>query len=274
MSDEEPLHTPDEFEDPEGSGEKQDPDLADPLSAYETTTKTLRELWAPWMCRKGTGRYVDIVFFGRKVGGVPEPAVDAYRALEAALRATGYEPKSRWAYNCRRIGGTDSYSLHSAGIAIDIDPALNPYSEGERYSGKLKPHHVAAVLAIKNSAGDSVWSWGGNWAKPDRMHFQLNQGPRRVDIAGVDKSGEPAVALMVDEEAGMLGKGAKGKAVVEFQTRLVTWDAAALAVSGVDGSYGDETAAAVRRFQEAQDLEQTGRIDGVTAALLLAMHRG
>ena len=100
------LHIPDEFLEPESAAENQDPDLETPWFISATSTRTLRELWAPWMCRKGTGRFVDIDFFGKKIGGVPEPAVDAYRALESALRTTGYEPQSRWAYNCRKIAGT------------------------------------------------------------------------------------------------------------------------------------------------------------------------
>ena len=72
----------------------------------------------------------------------------------------------------------------------------------------------------------------------------------------------------------MLGNGAKGKAVAEFQTRLVARDASALPVAGIDGRYGNETAAAVRRFQEDHGLEPTGTIDGVTAAVLLAEYSG
>ena len=103
---------PPEFLEPEGDAERQDPDLV-----LETTSATLRALWKEWMCRRGDGSFADVEFFGRKIGGVPTPAVDAYQALEVALRSAGYKPDSRWAYNCRLIEGTDQPSLHSAGIA-------------------------------------------------------------------------------------------------------------------------------------------------------------
>jgi hypothetical protein len=258
---------PEEFLDPEGTGEEQDPDLSVEETELEASSTTLRKLWAQWMCRKGSGRYADVEFFGKKIGGVPEPAVDAYRALEMALVATGYQPKSRWAYNCRKIANTSSYSLHSAGIAIDIDPKENPYTSGDKYAGKLKPNHVSAVLGIKNQFGDSVWSWGGNWKKPDRMHFQLDQGPLRVDVDWKTVPGEPP-AGEISEEGNVLGDGSEGKAVVEFQNRILAWDPDALPKWGADGDYGNETITAVKRFQEEQGLEPTGNIDGVTAALL------
>jgi len=282
---------PDEFLDPEGSGEEQDDDFAVEETELEATSATLRTLWAQWMCRKGSGQYTDVTFFGKKIGGVPEPAVDAYRALEMALTTAGYQPRSRWAYNCRKIAGTNRYSLHSAGIAVDIDPKQNPYTSGDKYSGTLKATHVAAVLAIKNRLGDSVWSWGGNWNKPDRMHFQLNEGPLRVDVDWATVSGEPpsgatsparatasagttakagatASAGTAAKDGNVLGDGSKGKAVVEFQSRILDWDPEALPKYGADGDYGNETIAAVKRFQKEQGLDASGTIDGVTAALL------
>jgi peptidoglycan hydrolase-like protein with peptidoglycan-binding domain len=266
---------PEEFVDPEGDGEIQDPELG-----FETTTSRLRSLWAPWMCRQGSGRFANPSFFGKGIGGVPAPAVDAFRALEATLRATGYEAQSRWAYNCRMIASSNKPSLHSAGIAVDIDPKDNPYTTGDPFSGKLTREQVAAVLAIKNSKGRSVWSWGGNWRKPDRMHFQLDQGPDAVDVDWSTVPGgavlaaasgmAPAESRPTDEEGNVLRNGASGKAVEFFQARLLAWNEEALPEWGADGDFGDETTEWVRKFQTAAGLEATGVVDGVTAALLHA----
>jgi hypothetical protein len=110
---------------------------------------------------------------------VPTPAVDAFRALEAALGSSGYVPRSCWSYNCRLIAGTDQPSLHSAGIAVDIDPSENPYTDGDPFAGKLRPQQVAAAMAIRSMKAARIWSWGGHWLKPDRMHFQLDQAQPR-----------------------------------------------------------------------------------------------
>jgi hypothetical protein len=265
---------PAEFLDPEGDAESQDPELV-----FEATTSTLRKLWADWMCRKGGGEYVDIRFFGRKVGGVPAPAVDAYQALELALRSSGYDPKSCWAYNCRLIAGTNKRSLHSAGIAVDIDPKQNPFTEGDPFSGKVQPHHVEAALSIRNGKGVRVWSWGGNWDKPDRMHFQLDQGPKAVDVdwstvPGGEK-GEPSGGKSkpaMEEDELVLSSGVKNEAVKRFQECLLAWNPEALPKHGADGDFGAETVEWVGKFQTAFGLEKTGKIDGVTAGLLATLH--
>ena len=264
---------PPEFLEPEGDAERQDPDLV-----FETTSATLRTLWKEWMCRRGDGTFVDVEFFGRRIGGVPTPAVDAYRALEVALRSSGYRPDSRWAYNCRLIEGTDQPSLHSAGIAVDIDPDENPYTEGDPFAGKFGPDHVAAALAIRNNDGARVWSWGGHWNKPDRMHFQLDRGPTAVDVdwdtvPGGRPEGAEAGAIDVKEEEMVLSKGTKSPAVKRFQECLLAWDSKALPKDGADGVFGSETVDWVGRFQKSFGLDKTGVIDGVTAALLVAQEK-
>ena len=260
-----PADVPEEFLAPEGDAELQDPELM-----FEATTSSLRRMWADWMCKKGSGTYSDPKIFGQTIGTVPTVAVDAFKALEAAITAAGFKPKARaWAYNCRKIGGSNNYSLHSAGIAIDIDPKDNPYTHGDRYSGTIKEPHVRAVLAIKNSAGKSVWSWGGNWSKPDRMHFQLDQAPNAVDVDwSTVPGGGAAAAITNDEEGQVLTTDSGGKAVVHFQNALLTWKPDSLPKYGADGDYGNETITAVKAFQKEYGLEETGNIDGVTAVLL------
>jgi hypothetical protein len=278
------AETPAEFADPEGTAELWDPELA-----YETSSARLRDLWADWKCADGPGRFANPEFFGKRIGGVPRVAVDAFEALETALKATGYKPHSRWAYNCRKIKGSDAFSLHSYGIAIDIDPADNPFTEGDPFAGKLQPIHVKAVLAIRNAKGKVVWSWGGNWRKPDRMHFQIDQGPDDVDIdwltvAGASKrtsaltnAGPAAAAEEADrsrqndeKEEAVLVRDSEGPAVEYFQQRLLAWRSDVLPEWGADGHFGAETEAAVAAFQSAYGLDSTGRIDGITAALLQA----
>ncbi len=264
---------PPEFADPEANAEELDPKFG-----IETSTASLRNLWSAWRCNEGSGRFGNPMIYGKSVGGVAKPAVDAFLALEAALKATGYQATSRWSFNCRKIGKSTKYSLHSYGIAIDIDPRENPFTEGDRYSGKLQRRHVDAVLAIKNKRGQSVWSWGGSWRKPDRMHFQINRGPNDVDVNWATvlggKSGSvqatvgAAIADPEVEEDNVLTRGATGAAVTHFQKRLLAWNGAALPKHQADGDYGQETVDWIKTYQKAAELEVTGNIDGVTAALL------
>lgn len=145
-------------------------------------TYQLRSWWANYRCGAGSA-WSKPLFYGRPIGKVPIVTLSAYKALEAALRNTGYNATNVWSYNCRYIAGTSLLSLHSYGIAIDIDPAYNLFSAGYAFSGKLKEQHVEAVEAIENYYGDQVWSWGGRWPySKDRMHFQLNVPPTRAII--------------------------------------------------------------------------------------------
>lgn len=84
----------------------------------------------------------------------------------------------------------------------------------------------------------------------------------------IDEINRQAVAGDVEDEMS-LRPGDQGAAVRKFQEALLGWSAQALPRYGADGDFGGETETWVRRFQNSQDLPQTGVIDGVTAALLL-----
>jgi hypothetical protein len=66
-------------------------------------------------------------------------------------------------FNIRPMKGTRSTpSLHSWGIAIDVDAAWN---------GFRKP--VTMDPAIAKCFKDAGFDWGGDWNPKDGMHFQL-----------------------------------------------------------------------------------------------------
>lgn len=65
-------------------------------------------------------------------------------------------------FNIRMKKTGQSLSLHSWGLAIDINAAWNAYG--------AKPTMSAELVKCFTDAG---FTWGGNWAKPDGMHFEL-----------------------------------------------------------------------------------------------------
>lgn len=234
-----------------------------PVEKRLVPTSKLREWWAPYRCKMG-GEWADPLFFGQPIGGVPAVAVEAFRALEDALRRSGYQPESRWAYNCRPIAGTTAWSLHAYGIAIDIDPAANPFSTGDPFAGRLKPHHVEAVEALRSKGGRQLWAWGGRWTgRKDRMHFQLNVPPD--DCAPLDLPD-------TEEEVVLTASPTKRNAVVLLQSRLNAW-AQYWTRGGIpplvtDGVFGAKTEEYVRHFQHAMGLPVTGQADATTLSLL------
>jgi hypothetical protein len=135
--------------------------------------------------------------------------VEAYGALEMALGATGYVPKSRWAYNFRGISGAictcavyGKCSLHGEGIAVDIDPTENPYIATSTFSWsktKFNSEQIEAVKAIKNTDGEQMWDWGGWWNTiKDYMHFELQVGPSSCKVDWTTVKGYKKDEMLVE----------------------------------------------------------------------------
>ncbi|MDQ3430804.1 MAG: M15 family metallopeptidase, partial [Actinomycetota bacterium] len=100
--------------------------------------------------------------------------------------AKSMEANNSSAFNCRTVSGTSTWSQHSYGRAIDINPVQNPYvrgsvvqpDRGRRYLDRddvrrgmiVQPGPVrwAFVKLID-------WRWGGNWSSSkDYQHFSAN----------------------------------------------------------------------------------------------------
>lgn len=67
-------------------------------------------------------------------------------------------------FNVRKKRGLKSMSLHSWGIAIDINAAWNGLGKTPTMSAKLVKCFT-----------DCGFEWGGTWSRKDGMHFQLNR---------------------------------------------------------------------------------------------------
>src|SRR5215470_2018888 len=174
------------------------------------TTAQQRELWKQFECNQDAMTVID---FGPDRVRVAPPAVDAFRALASVLLAHGYQIRvdDTDSYNCRAIKGGTGKSLHSYGIALDINWNTNPFKETPddrtvRFSTKsaqseraqdvkvgvadtdMTPDMIEDVLAIKTKNGQRVFEWGGNWKdRKDAMHFELDVSPAELQ-AGIDWS--------------------------------------------------------------------------------------
>ncbi len=87
------------------------------------------------------------------------------------------------AFNYRAVAGSKTLSMHSYGLAVDINPLLNPYVKsdgsisppsGEEYAdrkkdfpGKIGHDDLCYKLFIERG-----WTWGGDWkGSKDYQHF-------------------------------------------------------------------------------------------------------
>ena len=66
-------------------------------------------------------------------------------------------------FNIRAKRGATSFSLHSWGLAIDVNAAWNQFGKEATLS--------EGFIKCFTKAG---FDWGGIWHKPDGMHFQLS----------------------------------------------------------------------------------------------------
>ncbi len=180
--------------------------------AVLTGTRRKREAWIEWLDHCRGGRFTNQLFFGKSIGGVPDVWASAIVALEKALRAGAYTPRSAWAYNFRGIGGAtctcSAYgrcSLHGNGIAIDIDPRLNPYVRKDFSwdDTAFTPEQIALIEGMLNTKGEQLWSWGGRWSSvKDYMHFETNVDPGSTDVDWTTVPGETEG----DEDMDQVGK--------------------------------------------------------------------
>ncbi|MFA7286790.1 MAG: M15 family metallopeptidase [Patescibacteria group bacterium] len=83
------------------------------------------------------------------------------------------------AFNYRLIYGTNKPSNHSYGLAIDINPATNPYVaiDGTVFppGATYDPGATGAIVAdghVVKLFKKYGWDWGGTWQQKDWQHFQ------------------------------------------------------------------------------------------------------
>jgi len=174
------------------------------------STPELRRLWKDYECAAAK---MQRIAFGPDTILVAPQTVDAWRALAAIFAAHGYmiRTSDTDSYNCRRITGGAGKSLHSYGIALDINWSTNPYIDhaGERavrFSTKptqaaraldvkhaladtdMTPAMIKDALSIRTYAGKPVFEWGGNWQSvKDCMHFEIDVAPDDLE-GGIDWS--------------------------------------------------------------------------------------
>jgi hypothetical protein len=86
------------------------------------------------------------------------------RAFKALIDTGKVNELKTWdgCFNIRKKRGLSSMSLHSWGIAIDV----NAFENGLNVTPKLSQQFVKCFT-------DNGFDWGGTWQRKDGMHFQL-----------------------------------------------------------------------------------------------------
>ncbi|MDD5017432.1 MAG: M15 family metallopeptidase [Eubacteriales bacterium] len=91
------------------------------------------------------------------------------------------------AFNYRYVTGSDTLSRHSYGAAIDVNPVLNPYIDGDRIAPENGARYADRTLDLPGMIDhDDLcyklfvahgWTWGGDWSgDKDYQHFSKDIG--------------------------------------------------------------------------------------------------
>lgn len=227
------------------------------MARYGTTQ--LRNEYGPG-CLPVSER-VTLSLYGEGRITVATVAADAFRALNACLVAHRYATRraDTGAYNCRLITGGSGLSLHSFGIAADINWTTNPY--GPRLVTDMPPAMVSAIKAIRTRSGEYVFRWGGDYAgNKDAMHYEvvcsladLMSGidPRTVPGAVIALPGLPSNLPPVRQRIpGTYRKGDTGAGVWLLQGMLnATRRYHGGPLLSLDGYFGTATQTALNKFE-------------------------
>lgn len=128
--------------------------------------------WADWRCDAskmstvafpGDGREWDLL--------VADAAVPAFEVFADLMRSHNYlfRESAGGTYNCRKISGSEKWSLHSFGIAIDLNPSVNPYGT---QTHDYPQGFIDDVLAT------GWFKWGISFDDP--MHWEIDVPPSNI----------------------------------------------------------------------------------------------
>jgi hypothetical protein len=107
--------------------------------------------------------------------------VDAYGGTDFR----SIEADNTSAFNCRFVEGTNRWSEHAYGRALDVNPIENPYVSGGRTShtasrpyvdrARRRPGVAYEGGALVRAFDRIRWGWGGRWTSAqDYQHFSAS----------------------------------------------------------------------------------------------------
>jgi hypothetical protein len=174
-------------------GESWSPGCPVPLSGLRYLTLTFRGFDG----RAHTGELVvnasvarDVVSVFQKLYAASYPIEEMRLPTTADIEAppTG-DGNNTAAYVCRNTRGTTTLSAHAYGLAIDVNPFMNPYRRVENGPDLVLPELASAYLdrswhrpgmilrggVVRRAFASVGWTWGGDFRSvSDLMHFSAN----------------------------------------------------------------------------------------------------
>lgn len=174
-------------------------------------------------------------------------------------------------YNPRKIAGTDIWSNHASGTAVDLRWNKHPMGKTGTFTQtqKDKIHNQLKFY-------EGVIRWGEDYSgKIDGMHFEINKAPAEVSRIA-KKIAAASAPKPIPPLVHTIQNGSTGQEVFHLQDFLrKTFPAYRLEVPvkhgqviSVDGNFGDQTEAWVKEFQTRTGLKPDGIVGPLTRAKL------
>lgn len=170
--------------------------------------------------------------------------------------------------------------VHCAAYLLGVG-ALKAIPETGIRSGNMRAKFKAAGFKVLT---DSKYLKSGDYLLPgDILLYDNHHGATNVTCGKMVRGSYTYRDVIdnldeyrgkVDPEPDGLRRGDSGEDVREMQKRLLKWDYACLPEYGADGDFGRETEDAVKAFQRASKLPETGVYDPATEAALMAATSG
>lgn len=93
---------------------------------------------------------------------------------------TGNKPgkiQDEGGYNYRKIDGTNRFSNHASGTAIDLN-----WTRWPMFRKAMSKKERAAAQAIADDLAEVI-TWGGSWTRRvDEMHWEIKNGVKLTDV--------------------------------------------------------------------------------------------
>jgi peptidoglycan hydrolase-like protein with peptidoglycan-binding domain len=171
-------------------------------------------------------------------------------------------------YNPRKISGTNTWSNHASGTAMDLRWNKHPQGKKGTFSNAQ-----AGKIRAQLKFYEGVIRWGGDYSGTvDEMHFEINKAPAEVKkivakiVAPKPKPAAPAVHV-----AKVGSTGQEVLHIQDFFRRVFPAYRKEVSVKqgqvlSVDGNFGPQTEAWVKVFQRHTDLKVDGIVGPNTRA--------
>jgi hypothetical protein len=122
---------------------------------------------------------------GRLLGGDVRTVLD-HVAARFDAEVEPVDPDSSWGWAFREVRGDDGLSNHASGTSIDLNATEHPLGASDTFTDD----QVVAIREILEEVAPAV-AWGGDFARPDEMHFEIVGDAAAVAEVAARLRGDP-----------------------------------------------------------------------------------